>query len=145
MNEDFKKAKFSEEIKVNAGTLYDVNKDLVFQTEKAHKGKALSNLIKKTVVPYLDEKINTQREEFFMLLCHEQRDYTVFSMSNQRGLSIAQKCAEELKECLINRGYIYSIEKTNDGALEIWIRYKKDDSINCYFFFPYTSAVVLVK
>ena len=47
----------------------------------------------------------------------------------------------ELEECLINRGQIYGIDRTEDGcAIEIWLMI--DNEPYCYYFFPYGTAVV---
>lgn len=133
---------------ISAGNLYDMNKMLVAQAEKQLKGKALFNKFKNTVVPYF----STHNNEYFMMLCHDRRDYTVFVDSSK---SAAEKLANELKECLLNRGKIFAIDKTEDGiALEIWIQMtvekmqegivKEETEMFCYYLFPYDEAIVKV-
>lgn len=121
-----------------AGNLYDMNKNLVAQVEKPLKGKALTNKINNEIIPYLNEKL--ANHSYFMLLCHEKRDYTVFHISDRDKMETA--IAQELKECLANRGTIYGIDKTEDTvALEIWINYQNEEMV-CYYFFPYDSGVI---
>jgi len=130
---------------VNMGTLYDWNKSAMEQL------KPLSEV-------ELKDKMRAIREDFFitgryyMLLCHECRDYTIltfiqpdFAYSHSgieytNGEFERKKMANELKECLQNRGNILSIEKQPDGAWEIWIR--NTEGVFCYYFFPYDQGVI---
>lgn len=125
---------------INAGNLYDMNKSLVAQYEKNLKGKALQNRIDKEVVPYLQEKM--AHEPYFMLLCNERRDYTVFHISENTPNAI-DSIINNLKVCLLTRGAIYGIDRTSDGvALELWIKGDDNGEMACYYFFPYTQAVI---
>lgn len=113
------------------GTLYDLNKSAM------EKEKKMTNMnINKT----LKEMENFfSKGSYFMLLCHEQRDYTVFQLTTENKISTA---AEELKLCLKNRGDILSIDPTEDGiAYEIWLR--TADGIFVYYLFPYDNAVII--
>lgn len=121
---------------VEMGTLYDMNKGII---------KNLKPLSKTKLREKKDELQHFFVEDkYFMLLCHEQRDYTVFKMSNEL-LSTAKESAKILvDECLYNRGEIISIEKTEDDlAYEIWIRNEDEDF--CYYLFPYSQAVIEVE
>lgn len=120
--------------------LYDMNKQLVEKYEKSLKGKPLLNRINNVVIPYLKSK-NT--ETYFMLLCNERKDYTVFRISDINNESNADKIAEQIKICLLNRGAIYGMDITSDKvALEIWIKSDEDGEMSCYYFFPYSQAVI---
>lgn len=124
---------------VSIGTLYDTNKTLIQQTEKVLKGRALYNKINEVVTPFL---LNFMTRKYYMLLCHELRDYTVFNLieNNQK------KVEEELIECLKNRGAIYAIDVSEDEqALEIWIQYEEDDQMYCYMLFPCDDFIIEVK
>ncbi len=124
---------------IEAGNLYDMNKSLVAKYEKQLKGKALQNRIDRAVIPYLREKM--KNESYFMLLCHEKRDYTVFHISDNE--NAMDEIIKMLKVCLLNRGAIFGIDRTPDGvALELWIKYDGDGEMACYYFFPYTQAIV---
>ena len=121
-----------------AGNLYDMNKSLVDKYEKALKGKALQNRIDRAVIPYLNDK---KDETYFMLICHEHRDYTVFHINPGEDTLVG--IITQLKICLLNRGAIYGIDRTPDGvALELWIKYNEYGEMACYYFFPYSQAVV---
>ena len=125
----------NKEVTMEMGTLYDVNKNLI-KSEKAMSQSALSNAFKdvKTFI--------CKHNKYFMLLCHERRDYTVFNLKENNPQK-ALICVGELKECLDNRGQIHSIEKTEDGvAIEIWMLIENEHY--CYYFFPYDEAVLEV-
>lgn len=122
---------------IQMGTLYDVNKEAM-KKEKRLSSKEVADAIKEKVVKFFSEN-----KRYFMLLCNERKDYTVFKKAN---LSISQgeeNFARDLKECLINRGKVISIDQTEDGvAFEIWLYI--DDEAFCYYFFPYDEAVIEV-
>lgn len=119
---------------INAGNMYDYNKELVKNYEKplthvelAARQEVLEGFFKDKVVKYA------------MLLCHEQRDYTLF---NLKATSTAiHQAAKEVILCCMNRGEVVGIDKTDDGlAYEIWIII--DDEAYCYYLFPYDQAVI---
>lgn len=126
MPKKYKKKKTST---LTMGSLYDINK----------------NLIKDNVSPLTEEKLAEKRqiildflnEMYYMLLCHDRRDYTVFRINESK-----EECVKILiDECLKNRGEILSIEPTeNKDAFEIWI--KIEDEVFCYYFFPYSQAII---
>lgn len=119
---------------INAGNMYDYNKELVKNYEKplthvelAARQEVLEDFFEDKVVKYA------------MLLCHEQRDYTLF---NLKATSTAiHQAAKEVVLCCMNRGEVVGIDKTDDGlAYEIWIII--DDEAYCYYLFPYDQAVI---
>lgn len=119
---------------INAGNMYDYNKELVKNYEKplnhvelAARQEAIEDFFENKVVKYA------------MLLCHEQRDYTLF---NLKATSTAiHQAAKEVILCCMNRGEVVGIDKTDDGlAYEIWIII--DDEAYCYYLFPYDQAVI---
>lgn len=116
---------------VSLGTVYDINKNLM------DKEKRLSNSALRKKIDEIDKDFF--KKGYFMLLCHEQRDYTVFDITTDANAGWA---ARELKDCLSNRGDVLSIEKTQDGiAYEIWIR--KTEGSFVYYLFPYDEAVIV--
>ena len=120
---------------VQLGTLYDMNKELM-KNEKC---------LSKTKLREVKQKLSQffAEDEYFMLLCHDLHDYTVFRQ-NEPFLKAAEESAKILiDECLFNRGEVLSIELTEDKlAYEIWIR--NEEGIFCYYLFPYTQAVIEV-
>lgn len=125
-----------------AGNLYDLNKMLVEQNDKKIEGTKLINKIKDVTTIYFQEK--TLNFQYFMLLCHEKRDYTIFKMnknlSSEKNILLTQ---ETLRQCFLNRGAVYSLERTEDKqAIEIWLKDKEEHQIFCYYLFPCDPMVV---
>lgn len=111
-------------------TLYDMNKSIM-QNEKKLSPSAIRNKMVEVARYFSDG-------EYFMLLCHDLRDYTIFKVeTNDCGVT----AANELRECMNNRGEILSIEFESTGAYEIWIR--NAEGVFAYYLFPYDSAVII--
>ena len=116
---------------ITLGTNYDINKQLVKKYEKELTKEQLKEKDK-----MLLEFTRSHFDHYYMMLCHDRRDYTIFHTNYTEG-----SVFEELLECLQNRGKIYGIDLTEDKeALEIWLVI--DDEAYCYYFFPYENAVV---
>lgn len=120
---------------INSGvTLYDLNKDLL-QNEKAISKTSLMKK-RKEVIDFFKEINNN----YYMLLCNEQKDYTVLKTDDKR-IDTYTIAADELILCLQNRGYILSIERTKDkAAMEIWMRI--DEHIFVYYLFGYDMGII---
>lgn len=121
---------------VAMGTLYELNKSAM------RASKTLD--IRETIKEKDRELFNFfATNKFAMLLCNEQKDYTVFAMiSNQSRENQVATAKEELYTCLNNRGELLSFEKTEDGiAFEIWLRINEE--IFVYYLFPYNEAVLI--
>lgn len=130
----------TKEIELTGANLYDMNKQLVEHYESKMSKKTLEKIINKIVIPYFEESL--QNHKYFMLLCHDARDYTVFNIleSDDNSKNII---ATELKDCFTARGDIYSIELTQqEDALEIWIKSFSDSKMYCYYLFPYDFGVI---
>ena len=124
---------------VSLGNLYDMNKQFMDQEpsmtkealEEAQKG--LSN--------WFFERIE---QKYFMLLCHEQRDYTIFNLDGLRiGSTDKEKsitAAYDVVDCMRNRGAILAITLQEDGAYELWMR--NEEGCFAYYLFPYGPAVL---
>lgn len=115
-------------------TLYEANKILVNQEElmTAPELAAAQLKIQDWFVNYINE--------YAMLLCNEQRDFTVFCLNRTNG-SYAVTAAKECILCCLDRGKIISIEPTINGdAWEIWISI--DGFSYCYILFKYDDAVI---
>ena len=121
---------------VAMGTLYELNKSAM------RASKTLD--IRETIKEKDKELFNFfATNKFAMLLCNEQKDYTVFAMiSNQSRENQVATAKEELYTCLSNRGELLSFEKTEDEiAFEIWLRINEE--IFVYYLFPYNEAVLI--
>lgn len=121
------------EIDVGMGTLYDVNKQLNLNE------KILTRTEIKKVLREVKDYFRKHKDKYFMLLCKEKSDYTLFNFNNKNDISL-QSAIKDLQECLENRGQIISIEPDGEYALEIWL--KVDDDTFLYYIFPYDIGVI---
>lgn len=130
-----------KEVSLNTN-LYDLNKDMVEKTCKSMSTSAIKKTLEQVGIPYFSDHIKTT---YYMLLCHEWRDYTVFRFPED---VCYQAMFNELQECFKNRGEVFSIERTEDKeAIEIWLRVLDIDgswNMRCYYLFPYDSGVIEV-
>jgi len=120
------------------GTLYDVNKNIV---EKSIAALTIEEIQNKKEL--FEKYIENTNNEYYMLLCNDRKDYTVFRRTGIGSEDSAGCCLIDilLDECLPNRGYTKSIELTeNKDAVEIWISI--DGESYCYYFFPYDAAII---
>lgn len=118
------------------GNLYDANKQL------SHAEPLMVEPQKVVKWQRLKDYIYSRTETYFMLLCHERRDYTVFNIVDNRDIA-ANKFPVELFDCFRNRGGLVSMDLIdNDYAWEIWLRI--DDEDFCYMLFPYDVGVIEV-
>lgn len=124
------------------GTLYDVNKNIIQNSKELSQGVVNS---KKEEIKNFLEKTNN---EYYMLLCHERRDYTLFDLGYETYHAYKEKCKKAadvlVDECLKNRGEIRGIDITKDKqAIEIWVSIEEDSYV--YYFFPYNEGVVDIE
>ena len=76
-------------------------------------------------------------QKYFMLLCNDRRDYTVFHRNN---IKVFNSPDNDLADCILNRGSLLAIDETNEGNFEIWI--KIDGTPYCYYLFPYDFGII---
>lgn len=76
---------------------------------------------------------------YWMLLCREQNDYTIFHYYNS-----VDDLADAINECLRNRGDVIDFVKRDDGNYEIWIRDRETKENFVYYLFNYNEAVIEV-
>ena len=121
------------------GTVYDLNKQLVETAEKVISPYKL-NEKKKIIKQFVREN----KDNYFMLLCNERRDYTLFNIiSNKEEDKLNELANVFVDECLQNRGSIKGIDLTeNKDAIEVWLSIEGESY--CYYFFPYNAGVVEV-
>lgn len=104
--------KKKKETELTLGTAYDINKTLVKKYEKPLTTEELKNK-KELFKNYIQENY----QKYYMLLCNDKKDYTVFHIENSENIDFM---FNELQECLTNRGKIYGFDRTQDGvAIEI--------------------------
>lgn len=123
---------------MNMGTLYDLNKNLVQKNISALEEGVLNS--KKEIIKNF---LRNTKDTYYMLLCHEQRDYTIFRIDTLENNKYNEMISILIDECLKNRGIIKSIELTKDKqAIEIWLMIKEEAFV--YYLFPYGEAVITV-
>ena len=116
---------------IKMGTLYEANQELM-KHEKIMTQEEFDTAIKNTMTLF------DNGSKYFMLLCHERRDYTLFNRNKQ--ILLFNSPSSELATCIKNRGLPLSIDKLSDGNFEIWIRIQ--GTPYCYYLFTYDSGVI---
>ena len=118
--------------------LYDANKQLLANE------KPLDPIIKSKKIHNIADMINknTEKERFYMLLCRERNDYTLFNFRNPQDYS---DFINDFNECLYNRGEVLAIDKQESGAWEIWLRDIETEEIVVYYFFDYNLGVLIYE
>lgn len=115
---------------INLGSLYDFNKQ-AYSKEKPLDVIALHVKTKNMITDIYNTKI-----PYWMLLCRERSDYTVFIPLTLEGTY------NDMLESLEARGEVLDIDKQEDGNYEIWIRDKKTNENFVYYFFDYRFGIV---
>jgi hypothetical protein len=115
-------------------TLYELNKENMKQI-KPYDPIALNYKCKETTA----EIWENNKPTYWMLLCRERNDYTVFRITN----NLNDFCLA-LVECLTNRGDVLDITKQEDGNFEIWIKDTLLDECFVYYLFDYNEAIIEV-
>lgn len=121
----------------NSINLYDFNKANMAQI-KPYDVITLNRICKKTVEDIWG-RFPQGTYSYWMLLCRERNDYTVFRLED----SISD-FESALKECLNNRGKVLDITKQLDNNYEIWIRDFDTDENVVYYLFDYNNAIIEV-
>lgn len=121
---------------LNLGTLYDFNKEAM-KNEKPLDPIQFNVQTKEVCV-----EMQEREAQYWMLLCHERRDYTIFNIIACQDIKDIE-C--ELRPTLQNRGIILSIEKQSDENWEIWIRDMETGENFVYYLFPYDNGVIEVN
>lgn len=123
---------------ITGGTLYEINRDLM----KREPVLSVSDIkVKKKLIDDFFE-YTYLKAKYFMLLCRERYDFTIFNFKDQKFTTDVQTATNILiDECLANRGNIKGIDKINDNsAIEIWLEI--DEEIYCYYLFPCDDMIV---
>lgn len=122
----------NNEISVGMGTAYELNQQLMVKHPPLSADKI--EQAKKDLALYFEGCGST----YFMMLCRERNDYTIFRLESDDKY---EKAAEEVYLCLDERGEILSVNKTEDDyAYELWIR--RSGLVYMFMLFPYDSAVI---
>lgn len=127
------------------GTLYEMNRNVIKQ-QPALSRKECESLIEQVVVPFWQSNMEKIGDTYFMMLCKEQSDYTVFNFTGddkQANLLKINRATKDLIECFYNRANVYDIhfEKAHN-AVEIWLGTAKE--VFCYYLFKCNDFIIEV-
>ena len=138
---------------IEVGTLYELNQQILNQLP-AQPQEHLQRQFK-----YIKNWIIDKQCQYYMLLCREKADYTLFNIDLFKSFNlkyaksidfltevetiVGTKTIQELQECIKNRGTLMSISKALEDAWEIWI---KDfyGNVNVYMLFECGPMVIEV-
>lgn len=112
--------------------LYDLNKSVINQLEPM----TLDEIIDK--LNLIGEYYHKSDNSFHMLLCKDYNYYTIFAPDDIVTLDFIAS----VYDIIVNLGTIYSIENTEDGAIEIWIKPEGEEMPYAFYLFPYDAGVV---
>lgn len=128
-----------QETQVEMGNLYDMNKQLMLNEPEISEDRLVE--VASQLYFWITEH-NSQH--YFMLLCHERRDFTLFNIQPDgiRGTTVGQinSMVNDIIECMTNRGTLLTADLQDDGAWELWLRV--EDECFAYYLFPYGEAVL---
>ena len=113
-------------------SMYDINKNLMAQE------KPLDPIATNRAVKDAADGVLASFKRYWMLLCRERNDYTVFIINSSKNLE------NELKETLLNRGQLLDITQQEDGNFEIWIRDPETKENFVYYLFDYSFGIIEV-
>lgn len=124
---------FSDGDESNVISLYDFNKTNMAQI------KPYDPIVLNKICIQVAEDIWYNASPYWMLLCRERNDYTIFHIVHNK-----EELQKAIFECLNNRGYVLDITKQPDDNYEIWIRdFDTNDNV-AYYLFDYNNAIIEV-
>lgn len=121
----------------NIISLYDFNKTNMAQI-KPYDPIAFNDICTEVAKEIWYSK-KVDNVSYWMLLCRERNDYTVFCIKYSLG-----ELTSAIKDCLNNRGFVLDITKQPDKNYEIWIRDFDTNENVVYYLFNYNEAIVEV-
>lgn len=128
----------NEELAISNFSTYEANKMLMNQNGKPISISKLNTIIGDMAVRFR-KWVWDNKCKYFMLLCKDRNDYTLFNIIDAN--FDIQELKAALKDCFVNRGDVYDIHyEKNTDAYEIWL--KIDDEFYAYYLFPYDVGVI---
>lgn len=121
--------------KITAGSLYDMNKQL-FKKIKAPSEESVSIELA-NIGAWFSSNLNTK---YYMLLCKERSDYTLFHLEDFN----YDKATQELREVLEERGEIMGFDFVHgENAYQCWVREREDDH-NVFMFMLFDADWMVI-
>lgn len=114
-------------------SLYEINKQII-KNEKPLDTIAIGVKCAEIAEYFHDN-------EYVMLLCRERFDYSVFHITGEATVS---HLTNEIRETIMNRGFVVSIEQQSNGSYEIWIRDSETEEDFVYYMFDYSFGIIEV-
>lgn len=122
--------------KVNVGSLYDMNKQLFKQLKPP--SKAVIDLELANIGAWFSSNFKTK---YYMLLCKERSDYTLFHLENFN----YDKAIQELREVLEERGDIMGFDFVHgENVYQCWVR-ERDKEHQVYMFMLFDADWMVVE
>lgn len=122
--------------KITIGSLYEMNKQLFKQIKPP--SEQIINLELANIGAWFSANINTK---YYMLLCKERSDYTLFHLDEFN----YNKLIQELKEVLEERGDIMGFDFVHgENAYQCWVR-ERDDEHQVYMFMLFDADWMVVE
>lgn len=92
----------------------------------------------------IEEYFKETNAYYYMMLCKERSDYTLFNTKKKECTLIGAEMAWDVIDCLTNRCLkLLDCYKNDDGVIEIWVREDEEGAIPAaYFIFPYDDGVI---
>ena len=112
--------------------LYDLNKSVINQLEPMTLDEIIDNL--SLVKEYYHKSDNS----FHMLLCKDYNYYTIFAPDD----IVILDFMTVVYDIIVYLGAVYSIEITEDGAIEFWIKPEGEEMPYAFYLFPYDAGGV---
>ena len=112
--------------------LYDLNKSVINQLDPMTTDEIIDK------ISLIKEYYHKSDNSFHMLLCKDYNYYTVFASDPILSVDFHST----VYDIIVNLGAIYSIENTQDGALEFWIKPEGEEMPYAFYLFPYDAGVV---
>lgn len=113
--------------------LYDLNRSIIYQLPSLTKEQIFEK--KDLIRKYRYDTNNI----FHMLLCRDYNYYTIFvEKENDEFYNLS----DAVLTVAFELGEVYSIEKTEDGAIEFWIKPEGEEEPYAFYLFPYDAGVV---
>lgn len=121
---------------IECGTVYDLARAQLKDAEPLDKYE-IRNVFS-NIAAWFSIDVTKQ---YYMLLCRELADYTVFNFLTLN----YDKGKTELLEVVQSRGDILRVDYNHEQKyFEIWVRYNQDDEPHMYAFFPCNDFVIEV-
>lgn len=117
-------------------SLYEMNRQLIanmkpYGSEELEKAREV-----------LMDWITKNIDNYYMLLCHEQRYYTLFDFTRM-GVTFYE-LVDKIFDILEDFCQIFDISVDTNGAIAIWANWDDEVLPDCYYLFPYGKGVVRV-